>query len=125
MWTHIAKYLQKRCKAIQHAIKVYNTMALAPDPPHPTVDWSKASHYSFLDEFILLQDTRRDLSNRQWLKPAVCATVKQWLCVLQAHEITWCNVEVCWLHTVIVDEEQHYNAILTTLDHEPHYWRCN
>ena len=57
-------------------------MALALDPPCPTVDWSKVSHYSFLDEFVLLQDTRQDISDRWWSKPAVHTTIKQWLHVL-------------------------------------------
>ena len=120
MCTHIAKSLQRRCKVIQRAVKVYNSTALALDPPRPTVDWSKVSHYSFLDEFVLLQDTRQDISDRWWSKPAVCTTIKQWLCVLRARkEISRCNVEVHRLHTVIVDEEQHSDAVLVALDQEP------
>lgn len=120
MRTHIAKSLQRRCKAIQRAVKVYNSAALALDPPRPTVDWSKVSHYSFLDEFVLLQDTRQDISDRRWSKPAVRATIKQWLRVLRAREeISRCNVEVRRLHTAIVDEEQHSDAVLAALDQEP------
>lgn len=96
MCTHIAKSLQRRCKVIQYAVKVYNSAALALDPPRPTVDWSKVSHYSFLDEFVLLQDTKQNVSDRWWLKSAVHATIEQWLHVLQAcEEISWCNLEVC------------------------------
>ena len=119
MRTHIAKSLQRRCKVIQRAVKVYNSTALALDPPHPTVDWSKVSHYSFLDEFVLLQDTRQDISDRWWSKPAVHTTIKQWLRVLRAHkEISRCNVEVRQLHTAIVDE-QHSDTVLVALDQEP------
>jgi hypothetical protein len=57
MCTHIAKSLQTRCKAIQNAVKAYNAAAMALSPPCPTVDWSKVSHYGFLDEFSLLRDT--------------------------------------------------------------------
>jgi hypothetical protein len=57
MRTHIAKSLQTRCKAIQNAVKTYNTAALEMNPPRPTLDWSKASHYTFLEDFELLRNT--------------------------------------------------------------------
>ncbi|KZT01717.1 uncharacterized protein LAESUDRAFT_663337 [Laetiporus sulphureus 93-53] len=62
--THIAKSLQARCNAIWHAVKAYNTARLTIDPPHLTLDWSKTSHYSFLDEFTLLQDTQNNVHDR-------------------------------------------------------------
>lgn len=120
MRTHIAKSLQKRCKAIQRAVKIYNSAALALDPPRPTVDWSKVSHYSFLDEFVLLRDTRQDIRDRRWAKPAIRVTIKQWLRVQRAREeIVRCNVEVRRLHTAIVDEGSHFDAVLARLDREP------
>ncbi|KAG2353443.1 hypothetical protein BDR07DRAFT_1496245 [Suillus spraguei] len=57
MQTHIAKSLQTRCKAIQNAMKIYNEAALTLNPPAPMLDWSKVSHYTFLEDFVLLQET--------------------------------------------------------------------
>ncbi|KAG1853644.1 hypothetical protein F4604DRAFT_1933044 [Suillus subluteus] len=54
MCTHISKSLQTRCHAIQNAVKTYNAAAAALSPPRPQLDWSKVSHYSFLEEFNLL-----------------------------------------------------------------------
>ncbi|KAG1792700.1 uncharacterized protein HD556DRAFT_1432574 [Suillus plorans] len=79
MHTHISKSLQTRCHAIQNAVKMYNAAAAALSPPHPQLDWSKVSHYSFLEEFNLLRDTRQDVHEKMWAKPAIHAVIRQWL----------------------------------------------
>ncbi|KAG1869941.1 hypothetical protein F4604DRAFT_1926724 [Suillus subluteus] len=113
MRTHIAKSLQTRCKAIQTAVKSYNTAALALEPPAPTLDWSKVSHYNFLEEFALLRETRQDIRSRRWAEPAVREVMKQSLCIERAHEeIQRCYVESRRLHTAIVDEEAHFTRVI-------------
>jgi hypothetical protein len=77
MRTQIAKSLQTRCKAIQNPVKIYNAAALSLDPPCPTVDWSKASHYRFLEDFDLLQNTHQDICSKPWAQPVIRATMKQ------------------------------------------------
>jgi hypothetical protein len=77
MRTHIAKSLQRWCKAIQNAAKAYNAAAMALDPPRPTLNWAKASHYSFLEDFELLRDTRQDIRSKPWAQPVIRATMKQ------------------------------------------------
>lgn len=112
MRTHIAKSLQTRCKAIQNAVKVYNTAALALSPPRPTVDWSRVSHYNFLDKFSLLRDTRQDVREKPWARPAHRETVRQFLRIQRAQEeILRCNVEIRRLHTAIYDEQQHFDVV--------------
>jgi hypothetical protein len=113
MRTHIAKALQKRSKAIQRAVKTYNTVATALDPPKPTIDWNTVSHYKFLEEFPLLRNTSQDLTGKRWALPAVRETMKQWRRVCRAREeVIRCNVEVRRLHTSIVDEETSFQKIL-------------
>jgi hypothetical protein len=77
MRSHIAKLLQSRCKAIQNAVQAYNTAALALSPPHLTLDWSKVSHYAFLEEFNILRDTRNDIREKKWADLAIRKTLKQ------------------------------------------------
>jgi hypothetical protein len=114
MRTHIAKALQKRSKAIQRAVKTYNTAASALDPPRPTIDWNTVSHYKFLEEFPLLRNTSQDLTGKRWALPAVRETMKQWRRICRAHEeIIRCNIEVRRLHTSIVDEEISFQKILS------------
>ncbi|KAJ3728318.1 hypothetical protein C8R42DRAFT_716267 [Lentinula raphanica] len=71
MRTHIAHALQKRSKAIRTAVATYNAAALNLDPPRPTVDWAKVSHYSFLDQFDILADTRYSVLEKPWAKPVI------------------------------------------------------
>ncbi|KAG1832768.1 hypothetical protein EV424DRAFT_1533452 [Suillus variegatus] len=113
MRTHITKSLQTRCKAIQTAVKSYNTAALALEPPAPMLDWSKVSHYNFLEEFALLCETCQDIHSRRWAEPAVREVMKQSLRIERAHEeIQRCYVESCRLHTAIVDEEAHFTRVI-------------
>ncbi|KAG1885372.1 hypothetical protein F4604DRAFT_1878101 [Suillus subluteus] len=112
MRTHISKSLQTRCHAIQTAIKKYNDAASQLHPPRPPLEWSKVSHYSFLEEFNLLRETRQDIRDKMWARPAIRETMRQWLHIQRAkEEIERCNVEVRRLHTFIVDEDRHFTHI--------------
>ncbi|RDX48316.1 hypothetical protein OH76DRAFT_1456309 [Lentinus brumalis] len=114
--TYIAKNLQRRCKAIRTAVTAYNNAARALDPPRPTLDWSKASQYSFVEEFTLLEDTRNDLREKQWAQPAVRETIRTWQRLERAHEeITNVNRELRRVHTAIRDEELLFTAVLQDL----------
>lgn len=116
MRTHITKSLQARCKAIQNSVKIYNEAALTLNPPAPMLDWSKVSHYAFLEDFILLQETRQDIRSKRWTEPAVHEVIKHSLRIARAHEeVTRCNVEIHRLHTAIVDEQISFTAVLTQL----------
>ncbi|EIW53126.1 uncharacterized protein TRAVEDRAFT_81512, partial [Trametes versicolor FP-101664 SS1] len=109
--TYIAKNLQRRSQAIRTAVKQYNTAAEALNPPRPPLDWTKVTHYSFLEEFELLRDTGNTLRTKRWAEPLARETMKKARHIARAHEeILRCNVEVRRLHTSIVNE----NATLNT-----------
>ncbi|KAK7435755.1 hypothetical protein VKT23_019452 [Stygiomarasmius scandens] len=117
MHTHIANALQKHSKAIRKAVKQYNMAALALKPPRPTLDWGKISHLSFLDQFNILRDSRNSLFDKPWSKPVIRELIKKHHRVTRAHEeIECCNVELCQIHTSIVDEDQHFTAVLKRLE---------
>ncbi|KAG1785411.1 uncharacterized protein HD556DRAFT_1435133 [Suillus plorans] len=123
MRTHISKSLQTRCHAIQTAIKKYNEAASQLHPPRPPLEWSKVSHYSFLEEFNLLRETQQDIRDKMWAKPAIRETMRQWLRIQRAkEEIERCNVEVRRLHTSIVDEDRHFTRVLSSLEDSPLYF---
>lgn len=118
MRTHIAKSLQSRCKAIQHGVKVYNEAAV--EIGQPTLDWTKVSHYAFLEEFALLGATSEDIRSKRWAEPAVRELMKQALRVERAHEeIKRCNIEIRRLHTAIADEENTFSRVLNGLTDSP------
>jgi len=76
MWTHIAKSLQTHSKAIKNTVWQYNTSAKEMDPPRPMLDWSKASHYNFLEDFRHLYDTHHDIRSKPWADPVIQTTMK-------------------------------------------------
>ncbi|KAJ3964386.1 hypothetical protein EV361DRAFT_974213 [Lentinula raphanica] len=116
MRTHIAHALQKRSKAIRTAVATYNAAALNLDPPRPTVDWAKVSHYSFLDQFDILADTRYSVLEKPWAKPVIRELMMQVRRVSRAREeITRLNIELRRLHTSIVDEEKLFTDVLNRL----------
>ncbi|TFK81093.1 hypothetical protein K466DRAFT_604781 [Polyporus arcularius HHB13444] len=116
MRTHIAKSLQKRCKAIRTAVKQYNAAAAALNPPRPPLDWDKVSHFSFLEEFTLLQDTRNDLRAKEWAQPLVRETMRSARRITRAEEeLGNVNREARRLHTSIVDEDALFSDVLRDL----------
>ncbi|KAI0640521.1 hypothetical protein C8Q79DRAFT_1004171 [Trametes meyenii] len=105
--THIAKSLQCRSKAIRAAVQTYNKAALGLDPPRPTLDWSKVTHYMFIEEFELLRDTQNNLSGKRWVEATVRETMKLHSKISHAQEeILRCNIEVRRVHTSILDEDR-------------------
>lgn len=117
MRTHISNALQHCSRVIRNAVKTYNSAALALNPPRDTLDWSKVSHFTFLDQFDILKDTRHSVFDQPWAKPVVRSLMKQHHQIEHAREeIICCNIAIRRLHTSIIDEEKRYQAVLQTLD---------
>ncbi|THU87844.1 hypothetical protein K435DRAFT_821823 [Dendrothele bispora CBS 962.96] len=116
MRTHISQALQKRSQAIRNAVRRYNAVATALDSQRPTLDWSKISHFSFLDEFNILQDTRHSVFEKPWAQPNIRETMKHHQRVQRAHEeIVRCNIKLRRVHTSIVNEEAKFRVVLDHL----------
>ena len=114
--THLAKSLQTRCKTIRSATDAYNRAAGALNPPREPLDWAQVSRYSFIEEFSLLRNTQRDISNEPWANPVIRETIKRYLRVRRAHEeIQRCNVKIRRLFTSIHDEARKHSEILKAL----------
>ncbi|KAF9489129.1 hypothetical protein BDN71DRAFT_1402123, partial [Pleurotus eryngii] len=115
--THIAKALQQRCKAIQSVLSEYNKAAAALNPPRPELDWNEVSHYSFLEEFTLLRETRQDILSKPWAKPAIREAIKQSHQLKRAcEEVDRCNLETRRLLTAILDEHSLFIEVLQKLE---------
>ncbi|KAF9058384.1 hypothetical protein BDP27DRAFT_1241338, partial [Rhodocollybia butyracea] len=114
MRTHIASGLQRRAKAIRKAVKEYNKYALAMDPPRDTLDWTKVTHFSFIDQFDILRETRHNVLEERWARPLYRELMNRLHKVARAREeIVRCNIEIRRLHTSILDEEHQFEATLT------------
>ncbi|CDO69485.1 hypothetical protein BN946_scf184662.g5 [Trametes cinnabarina] len=97
-------------------LEQYNAAAKELYPPCEPLDWSKVSHYAFLEKFTLLQDTNNDLRDKPWSKPAVHKTMHMACHIAQAREeIANISREVRRLHTFIHDEEAVFVAVLDDL----------
>ena len=117
MRTHIAKALQSRCKAIRNAVNTYNEAARQMSPAKPTLDWSRVSHYQFLEEFEILRGTRQDISEQPWATTLARQILKQDLRIKRAREeIIRCNVEIARVHTAIMDEHDLFDKCLRELE---------
>lgn len=116
MRTYIAKNLQRCCKAIRNAVKEYNAAAQALNPPRDPLDWSKVSHYTFLEEFPLLQGTHNDLQNKPWATPAVRETMRISRRIASARvEVANVSREARRVQTHIRDEEALFSRVLGEL----------
>ncbi|KAI1782756.1 hypothetical protein LXA43DRAFT_904908 [Ganoderma leucocontextum] len=117
--TYLAKSLQRRCKAIRNAVNAYNTAASQMKPPRPPLDWDRVSHYTFLEEFPLLQETRNEVLEKPWTRPEVRAVIRLTRRLQRAHEeIKNANREIRRMHTWIRDEEILCREVASRLDRE-------
>lgn len=116
MQMQLLKALQKWCKTIRRAVASYNQAALALDPPREPLDYSKVSHYAFIEEFAFLKDTRNDIREKLWVKPLYREMLKLRHRIARAkEEVLRCNVETRRLHTAICDENLLFSRTLARL----------
>lgn len=113
---HITKSLQKQCKAIHTAVRAYNAAVLALDPPHPTLDWLQISHFSFLEEFTLLNDTCNDIRDKPWGQPLIHEMMQTAQCIKHAtEELENVQHEAWRVHMSITDKDVHFVHVLADL----------
>jgi hypothetical protein len=108
--------LQRRSDAIRNALNRYNVQAAKLNPPRPQLSWKDITEYSFLGEFDLLRQSRTDIRELNWAKPAHReATVKYFKLCRAYEEIEHLNVEICRLRTSIYDEEVKMTTVISEL----------
>ncbi|KAG1855814.1 hypothetical protein C8R48DRAFT_608561, partial [Suillus tomentosus] len=99
-----------------NALSCYNVQAAALNPPHPSLSWKDIMEYSFLGEFDLLCQSRTDIHELDWTKPAHWeATVKYFKLCCAHEEIERLNIEVQRLRTLIHDDEVKTTAVINEL----------
>jgi hypothetical protein len=64
MQVHINKGLMVHCKAIQNALKKYNTLVV--QLCQPVLDWESIFMYSSFAEFSLLRECCEDIQVQPW-----------------------------------------------------------
>ena len=104
---HIGTALRARSQAIRNALDRYNAAASAVCPPRPTLSWNDVVEYAFLADFDLLRDSRQDVRDRPWTKPACRVVIDRYFKLERAREeIQRLNVEIARVVTYIRDEDK-------------------
>lgn len=76
------------------AQKTHTTVLHIFSTSRPPLDWAQVSRYSLLEEFNLLRNTQRDISDRPWAQLVARETIKKYMRVCRAREeLTRCNIE--------------------------------
>ncbi|THU78591.1 hypothetical protein K435DRAFT_824088 [Dendrothele bispora CBS 962.96] len=103
---HMGKALQARSQAIRTALTNYNDAAAALDPPGRQLDWESVVECTFLADFDLLCDVRRDVRDQEWADPAKRVVMDRYFKICRAREeIQRLNVEIRRVATYLCDEE--------------------
>ncbi|KAG6818274.1 hypothetical protein H0H93_006352 [Arthromyces matolae] len=103
---HIAAALKTRSQAVRTALDNYNAAAAAFSPPRAILSWDVVVEYAFLADFDLLADTREDVRERPWAKPAARLVMDEHFKIQRAHEeIDRLNIELRRFITYMKDEE--------------------
>lgn len=101
----ISKHIKSRGEAIRSAVRKLNAAAANLDPPRPKVSISTVLDTAFLSEFDLLRDSRQDVRQKEWAKPAMRVLIDNYFkWIRAAEEIERLNVEIPRLVTWMRDE---------------------
>ncbi|KIM86138.1 hypothetical protein PILCRDRAFT_5198 [Piloderma croceum F 1598] len=112
MRVHINKALKTRCKAIQTALKKFNTAACILN--RPPLEWKNISTYGSLAEFSLLRECREDIRSLPWAEATNRQAAIYHLKYERAlEERERLNLEVRRLATWVRDEEHDFTCNIT------------
>lgn len=119
MRMHINTSLKTRCRAIQNALKKYNTAAK--EIGRAQLEWSDISTYGSLAEFELLKECRQDIRSLPWTDTKNRQAGMHALKIERAYEERErLNVEIKSLITSMRDEETDYVSHIRRLkDSDP------
>jgi hypothetical protein len=74
-------------------------------PRRPTLEWDDVVEYAFLADFDLLRESREDIQDRPWTKPACRVAMDQYFKQQRAaEEIERLNIEIARVVTFLEDE---------------------
>ncbi|KAJ3765786.1 hypothetical protein FB446DRAFT_654740 [Lentinula raphanica] len=114
---HIANALKARSQAIRTAVAAYNEAAL--ELNRPALTWEQVLDYSFLSDFDLLREARRDIRSEPWAQPAGRLALDQYYKLSRApEEIERLNKEISSLLTYIHEESTYIQLKVNELQHE-------
>ncbi|KAJ3791685.1 hypothetical protein GGU11DRAFT_826770 [Lentinula aff. detonsa] len=112
MRQHIGHAMQKQSAAIVSALESYNEAAAKLSPPRKLLDWNNVLNYTYLSKFDFLHDTRSDVRDCPWAKPAVREAMSEFFKLIRAgEELDQLHIEIKRLLTSMKEEEEYIPAV--------------
>ncbi|KAI0043066.1 hypothetical protein FA95DRAFT_1631889 [Auriscalpium vulgare] len=104
---HISHAITRRSGAVRTALEQYNELAPLQTPPRPVLKYSEVADYSWLADFDLLKESRSEVLEKPWSKPANReAAVKHFKIKRAREELDRLNVEAARLHAWVDSEDE-------------------
>ncbi|KAJ3749419.1 hypothetical protein DFH05DRAFT_1593958 [Lentinula detonsa] len=121
MRQHIGHAMQKRSAAIQSALESYNEAAAQLTPPRKLLNWDDVLNYTYLSEFDFLRDSRSDVRDHIWARPAVREAMSELFKLMRAgEELDRLHIEIKRLVTYMKEEEEFIPAVVEEVQaHDP------
>jgi len=107
--------MQRRSATIRAALDRYNNarLRLPLQGRPPQLQWSDVASYAFLAEFDLLRDTREDIRQKPWTKPAVREAMTQYFKIQRSREeIERLNIEIPRVIAYMRDEDEYLASMV-------------
>ncbi|KAG8919151.1 hypothetical protein FRC02_001856 [Tulasnella sp. 418] len=114
--TQISKHIVSRSHAIRAALNEFNAAAKALYKDHVKLQFAEIVQQTFVAEFDLLRDVRRDIRNEPWAKPKNRFLTDQYFRYRRAEEeIKRLNTEIARIHNWIHQEAELYHYTVAQL----------
>ncbi|KAI0054626.1 hypothetical protein BV25DRAFT_1816807, partial [Artomyces pyxidatus] len=108
---HISAAITRRSAAVRTALNKYNKLAPLQTPPRPTIDFKEIANYGWAGDFELLKDSRQEILDKPWSKPANREAAAKYFKIRRAREeLARLNVEVPRLQAWVDFEDRDLEA---------------
>ncbi|KAJ3736164.1 hypothetical protein DFJ43DRAFT_1129763 [Lentinula guzmanii] len=112
MRQHLGKALKTRSKAIQEAVRTYNTAAAKLSPPREALSYDEVVEKAYVSELDFLKDTDSNIHEKIWAVPANRVLMTEYFKLFRAsEELDRLHVEIHRLLTYMKEEQEYLRAV--------------
>ncbi|KAK7435868.1 hypothetical protein VKT23_019399 [Stygiomarasmius scandens] len=112
MRRHLGQALKTRSQAIKEALKKYNEAAARLSPPRNPIEWEDIVEQTYLSELDFLRETREDVRDKAWAKPANRVLMTQFFKLFRAdEELARLHIEIKRLVTYMKEERDYLTSM--------------
>ncbi|KAJ3743085.1 hypothetical protein DFH05DRAFT_1400357 [Lentinula detonsa] len=112
MRQHLGKALKTRSKAIQEAVRTYNTAAAKLSLPREALSYDEVVEKAYVSELDFLKDTDSNIHEKIWAVPANRVLMTEYFKLFRAsEELDRLHVEIHRLLTYMKEEQEYLRAV--------------